>query len=154
MLPMLSAPLSLGLIVIMLSGVMCLLIGLTPSSWYGYILFLIYIGGLLVMFIYVSAITPNVVFTSSIGISVSVVILWVSVSCYLLLFSNMSGMLGEIFGFVESGRIYGLFGGDVLAGPKVVVLLVILGVVLLMNLVAAVVVCVSRGGGALRRHES
>lgn len=39
-----------------------ILINLISSAWYGYLLFLIFIGGLLVLFIYICIIRSNIIF--------------------------------------------------------------------------------------------
>lgn len=57
--PSMMQPLRLGLRIISLSVFSCLLVGFELSTWYGYIIFLIYVGGLLVIFSYVAALTPN-----------------------------------------------------------------------------------------------
>nr|YP_009773385.1 NADH dehydrogenase subunit 6 [Leptochiton nexus]QIZ12596.1 NADH dehydrogenase subunit 6 [Leptochiton nexus] len=62
--PVLSHPINLGLSILL----MALLISMTSifqvSSWFGFILVLIYIGGLLVMFAYVAALTPNILLSN------------------------------------------------------------------------------------------
>nr|YP_008593243.1 NADH dehydrogenase subunit 6 [Sepia lycidas]BAN81970.1 NADH dehydrogenase subunit 6 [Sepia lycidas] len=62
---MVIQPLSLGLMlmlsVICVSSLMSLLI----FSWYGYLLFLVYVGGMLVMFMYIISLVPNLIFLSS-----------------------------------------------------------------------------------------
>ena len=63
MFPLIAQPLSLGMAIMISSLFLCTLTALTLSSWYAYILFLIYVGGLLVMFAYVAALSPNVLFT-------------------------------------------------------------------------------------------
>merc|ERR1712048_1251973 len=62
LLPLMAQPLSLGIIIMISSLFLCVLTALTLSSWYAYILFLIYVGGLLVIFAYVAALSPNVLF--------------------------------------------------------------------------------------------
>merc|ERR1711893_494660 len=62
LLPLIAQPLRLGLVIILLTLMICCLRALLISSWYGYILFLIYVGGLLVIFAYVAALSPNVLF--------------------------------------------------------------------------------------------
>nr|YP_009493557.1 NADH dehydrogenase subunit 6 [Cryptonome barbada]AWN55972.1 NADH dehydrogenase subunit 6 [Cryptonome barbada] len=52
-------PLTLGLWILLFAFIVSLTTANLISSWFGLIIFLIYIGGLLVMFSYFSAITPN-----------------------------------------------------------------------------------------------
>lgn len=58
-------PLSLGFMLILLTLCVRGLVGIITFSWYGYLLFLVYIGGLLVMFMYVISLIPNLIFLSS-----------------------------------------------------------------------------------------
>jgi len=58
-------PLSLGFMLIIITLCVRGLIGIIRFSWYGYLLFLVYIGGLLVIFIYVISLIPNLIFLSS-----------------------------------------------------------------------------------------
>uniref|UniRef100_UPI0030DE94A5 NADH dehydrogenase subunit 6 n=1 Tax=Glyphohesione klatti TaxID=3053539 RepID=UPI0030DE94A5 len=54
-----STPLSLGLWVLFLSLMIAVLFCLISFNWISFLIFLIYVGGLLVMFAYFSAIQPN-----------------------------------------------------------------------------------------------
>nr|ARQ20670.1 NADH dehydrogenase subunit 6 [Nacella concinna] len=63
-LPMMLQPLSLGLNLILLISMTSILMAFYISTWYSYILFLVYVGGLLVMFAYVSSLIPNNFFSS------------------------------------------------------------------------------------------
>lgn len=58
-LPLASTPLTLGLWVLILAFIVATSISLPLSSWFRFILFIIYIGGLLVIFAYFTAIDPN-----------------------------------------------------------------------------------------------
>uniref|UniRef100_Q642X0 NADH dehydrogenase subunit 6 n=1 Tax=Clymenella torquata TaxID=292503 RepID=Q642X0_CLYTO len=58
-LPLMYTPLSLGLWIILLAMFIAMNISFFISSWFSFITFLIYIGGLLVMFAYFIAIDPN-----------------------------------------------------------------------------------------------
>lgn len=60
--PVLSQPLALGVVVLLFRLFSCVIVGLCVSSWYGYVLFLVYVGGLLVIFAYVAALVPNRIF--------------------------------------------------------------------------------------------
>nr|YP_009133007.1 NADH dehydrogenase subunit 6 [Graphium chironides]AKB92522.1 NADH dehydrogenase subunit 6 [Graphium chironides]WAN81412.1 NADH dehydrogenase subunit 6 [Graphium chironides]WEF74855.1 NADH dehydrogenase subunit 6 [Graphium chironides] len=56
-------PLSMGLLILIQTMLICLLSGmLIYSYWFSYILFLVFLGGLLVLFIYVSSIASNELF--------------------------------------------------------------------------------------------
>lgn len=57
--PLISSPLLIGLWVLILAFRLSAWIGVLGIRWFGLILFLVYIGGILVIFIYFVAITPN-----------------------------------------------------------------------------------------------
>nr|ANC96333.1 NADH dehydrogenase subunit 6 [Carychium tridentatum] len=59
MFPVFFSPISMGGILITISFFLTSLLCMTSSMWYGYILFLVYIGGLLVLFIYVCMVSSN-----------------------------------------------------------------------------------------------
>ena len=54
-----TSPLVLGVWILLLSILVSVLCRTTFSSWFGLIMFLIYIGGMLVIFAYFAAIQPN-----------------------------------------------------------------------------------------------
>nr|AUG33519.1 NADH dehydrogenase subunit 6 [Cerconychia flectospina] len=59
-------PLAMGLMLLMQTLMICLLTGLsTLSFWFSYILFLVFLGGLLVLFIYVTSLASNEMFSMS-----------------------------------------------------------------------------------------
>ena len=53
------SPIALGLWILILSIFVSILCGSMLFSWFGFIIFLIYIGGILVIFAYFAAIQPN-----------------------------------------------------------------------------------------------
>nr|YP_009489631.1 NADH dehydrogenase subunit 6 [Mimoides lysithous]SPP23534.1 NADH dehydrogenase subunit 6 [Mimoides lysithous] len=56
-------PLSMGFMILIQTMLTCLLSGMLINSyWFSYILFLVFLGGLLVLFIYVSSIASNEMF--------------------------------------------------------------------------------------------
>nr|YP_009531190.1 NADH dehydrogenase subunit 6 [Ornebius fuscicerci]AXY63947.1 NADH dehydrogenase subunit 6 [Ornebius fuscicerci] len=58
-------PLSSTIMIIFQTLFMCFMIGeLFLNFWYSYILFLIFLGGMLVIFIYMTSLTPNIMFSS------------------------------------------------------------------------------------------
>nr|YP_010429032.1 NADH dehydrogenase subunit 6 [Mimathyma nycteis]USO21454.1 NADH dehydrogenase subunit 6 [Mimathyma nycteis] len=63
----LNHPFSMGLMILMQTLILCLLSSMLINTyWFSYILFLIFLGGLLVLFIYVSSIASNELFKISI----------------------------------------------------------------------------------------
>nr|YP_003495113.1 NADH dehydrogenase subunit 6 [Platevindex mortoni]ADD37168.1 NADH dehydrogenase subunit 6 [Platevindex mortoni]UZH97740.1 NADH dehydrogenase subunit 6 [Platevindex mortoni] len=65
MFPITGSPLSMGGALIATSFCLVSLMAIFSSSWYGYVLFLVYIGGLLVLFIYVCMVSSNFPFVLS-----------------------------------------------------------------------------------------
>lgn len=64
--PILSTPLLLGLWILLYSLLISALTAISTSSWFGLILFIIYIGGILVIFAYFAALSPNQTYISPI----------------------------------------------------------------------------------------
>nr|YP_010043557.1 NADH dehydrogenase subunit 6 [Etisus dentatus]QPD06878.1 NADH dehydrogenase subunit 6 [Etisus dentatus] len=62
----LSHPLSLGMTLLLQTVFMSLTVGIsTYSFWFSYILFMIFLGGMLVLFIYVASLASNEIFSFS-----------------------------------------------------------------------------------------
>nr|YP_009745459.1 NADH dehydrogenase subunit 6 [Epophthalmia elegans]QIH29905.1 NADH dehydrogenase subunit 6 [Epophthalmia elegans] len=56
-------PMNMGMILLMQTLISCLFIGLTlQSTWFSYILFLVFLGGMLVLFIYMTSVASNEMF--------------------------------------------------------------------------------------------
>nr|YP_010528881.1 NADH dehydrogenase subunit 6 [Scopula subpunctaria]AVM80874.1 NADH dehydrogenase subunit 6 [Ectropis obliqua]UXW89753.1 NADH dehydrogenase subunit 6 [Scopula subpunctaria] len=92
----LNHPLSIGLLILMQTLLMCLISGmLIKTYWFSYILFLTFLGGLLVLFIYVSSIASNELFNISFNTKMlfmfSIMLLMMS-QLYLYLFENLNWM--------------------------------------------------------------
>nr|QXG19495.1 NADH dehydrogenase subunit 6 [Drosophila planitibia] len=77
-------PLAMGLTLLIQTVLICLISGLmTKTFWFSYILFLIFLGGMLVLFIYVTSLASNEMFNLSMKlslISLSVIFLLVLIS--------------------------------------------------------------------------
>nr|YP_010261224.1 NADH dehydrogenase subunit 6 [Eiconaxius baja]UIB39165.1 NADH dehydrogenase subunit 6 [Eiconaxius baja] len=64
-------PLSMGLVLLLQTCLICISSGLSNQSfWFSYILFLIFLGGMLVLFIYVASLASNEPFKFSLTASV------------------------------------------------------------------------------------
>nr|UGY86774.1 NADH dehydrogenase subunit 6 [Lamellomphalus manusensis] len=148
-LPTMLHPLSIGLCIMLCSLTSCLLIGLLGHSWFGFILFLIFVGGLLVMFAYVAALSPNVYFSGG-NLMFGFFILWASVTFFFSgLFFIDSLLSNDIFSL--SFSFNKSYWGEKLISPSCVSIMVGLGIVLLLNLLAVVKICYYQQG-PLREH--
>nr|YP_010239122.1 NADH dehydrogenase subunit 6 [Miltogramma oestracea]QTF74382.1 NADH dehydrogenase subunit 6 [Miltogramma oestracea] len=59
-------PLTMGLILLIQTTLICMMTGLMSKSfWFSYILFLVFLGGMLVLFIYVTSLASNEMFSFS-----------------------------------------------------------------------------------------
>nr|WMQ77999.1 NADH dehydrogenase subunit 6 [Ophthalmitis albosignaria] len=92
----LNHPLSIGLMILFQTLLMCLLSGmLIKTYWFSYILFLTFLGGLLVLFIYVSSIASNEMFNLSIQIKMMLLMFFMLISfiqIYSYFYNNMNWM--------------------------------------------------------------
>lgn len=122
-----------------------LVIGIRVSSWYGYLLFLVYVGGLLVLFAYIRALSPNVLFkkTNTWIIRLTGVLFW-----YVFYFPHLdpSGTVGYWEGQVD------YHAGSELGSSHFQSVYVGLAFLLLLRLVVVVKICCTQMG-ALRRFQ-
>nr|WMQ77842.1 NADH dehydrogenase subunit 6 [Lassaba albidaria] len=92
----LNHPLSIGLMILFQTLLMCLLSGmLIKTYWFSYILFLTFLGGLLVLFIYVSSIASNELFNLSFNIKMLLMMLMfmiMTIQIYFYIFKPMNWM--------------------------------------------------------------
>nr|URX54497.1 NADH dehydrogenase subunit 6 [Glyptotermes sp. 18 AB-2022a] len=59
-------PLAMGMMLLMQTTIMCMISGLMYKSfWFQYILFMVFVGGMLVLFIYVTSLASNEMFSLS-----------------------------------------------------------------------------------------
>nr|WRW55920.1 NADH dehydrogenase subunit 6 [Thylacodes adamsii] len=144
--PVMAQPLSLGCLLLLLTLVACLLSGLILSSWYGYILFLVYVGGLLVMFAYSASLIPNIKF-GSLNLIYLVVYPLVFSCLYFYFFVDSTQIISQHF--TSQFKFFGME----LASSVGISMLVGLAVILFLNLVAVVKICYFRGS-ALRSHST
>nr|YP_010890365.1 NADH dehydrogenase subunit 6 [Stenothyra glabra]USN91683.1 NADH dehydrogenase subunit 6 [Stenothyra glabra] len=139
MFPLMAQPLSLGLSIMIATLFLCMSSAMMLSSWYAYILFLIYVGGLLVMFAYVAALSPNMLFSSmSAGLFFCLLVVPVMVIIYNYNFVD-SSKLEFLNSWLEIKK-FKIYGVE-LASPYYISILVSLGLILLINLVVVVKIC-------------
>nr|QFG38900.1 NADH dehydrogenase subunit 6 [Colus islandicus] len=139
MLPLMIQPLSLGLVIMLSTLLMCFISAMTLSSWYGYILFLIYVGGLLVMFAYVAALSPNVLFGKGTPlIFFSALVLPISMFFYIYPLIDLSSISYlNIFSELKFLKMY----STEMVSPQMISILIGLAIILLINLIVVVKIC-------------
>nr|QLY90042.1 NADH dehydrogenase subunit 6 [Nemotelus notatus] len=70
-------PLAMGLMLLIQSFLTCLITGLMYNSfWYSYVLFLVFLGGMLILFIYVTSLASNEMFSFSLKIMIKSMMLF------------------------------------------------------------------------------
>nr|YP_010570225.1 NADH dehydrogenase subunit 6 [Anabropsis shii]UZF98282.1 NADH dehydrogenase subunit 6 [Anabropsis shii] len=83
----LNHPLAMTLIILLQTLLICLMTGLISQSfWFSYILFLVFLGGMLVLFIYITSLASNEMFiipTKFILLSLSILMTFIFISCML-----------------------------------------------------------------------
>nr|AXS65738.1 NADH dehydrogenase subunit 6 [Staphylinoidea sp. 8 KM-2017] len=84
-----SHPLSYGIILMIQTITTAMITGLmTPNFWFSYILFLIMIGGMLILFIYMTSIASNEKFNFSINMLFSFIIIMMMSILMIMFFDN------------------------------------------------------------------
>nr|YP_009479976.1 NADH dehydrogenase subunit 6 [Paraona staudingeri]AVY51839.1 NADH dehydrogenase subunit 6 [Paraona staudingeri] len=85
----LNNPLSMGLLILIQTLMICLISGmLIKTYWFSYILFLTFMGGLLVLFIYVSSIASNELFKPSFNLKIILLISIFMMILYQMMYMN------------------------------------------------------------------
>nr|ANZ03372.1 NADH dehydrogenase subunit 6 [Pleuropoma jana] len=146
--PFMAKPLSLGLIVILIVLFWCILVNVCLSSWFSYVIFMIYVGAMLVMFIYVSSLIPN----SKFKFDKLMFIFFVSFLSIFFIFINFSFVSLCMSPSVWLKNQLFLKIGLVITSRFNISSLFSLILVLLFVLVIVVKIC-NLNGGALRRFN-
>nr|UPX88574.1 NADH dehydrogenase subunit 6 [Panorpa communis] len=93
-----SHPLAMGLILLIQTLLICMISGLiTKTFWFSYILFLVFLGGMLILFIYMTSLASNEMFSfSSNLLFLMIMTIMFSIMFFLFLDQNM-----WIFNFIN-----------------------------------------------------
>nr|UMR55037.1 NADH dehydrogenase subunit 6 [Theretra japonica] len=82
-------PLSMGMLILFQTLLTCLLSGmLIKTYWFSYILFLVFLGGLLVLFIYVSSIASNEMFLLSNNMKITFIVMLIMMISFQFMFTK------------------------------------------------------------------
>nr|ALO76714.1 NADH deshydrogenase subunit 6 [Popillia sp. POP01] len=135
----LSHPLSMGLMLLSQTIIMALTMGFfNINFWYSYILFLIMIGGMLVLFIYMTSVASNEKFMFSIKIFFMMLFLLFSTLFIIMMldlyFPNINSFYTEI---LLNNKEYNMSFSKYLSYPNIIILYMMI-IYLLITLIAVV----------------
>lgn len=144
-LPLITQPLTIGVVIMTSTLFLCLLIASFLSRWYRYVLFLIYVGGLLVIFAYVIALSPNTIFKAELLVPA----VFTAISAFISLLLNK-----QIFRSLSSATAHPSYQrslflkecGTELVRSFSISILIGLACVLLINLIVVVKICFYQRG--------
>nr|WBP69651.1 NADH dehydrogenase subunit 6 [Propeamussium sp. mt1] len=133
----------------------CFLVGYSGMAWFGYLVFLAYLGGLLVVFLYSMVLAPspyfgkvsNVFFSKEVGVAVGFFAMFIIFFAYYS-WSEVSGgnwFASEFVNFYFSGGVSFSWLGNSLTFP-------VIGGLLLMCMVSVTKIC-GDCSGSLRCFE-
>nr|UQJ73587.1 NADH dehydrogenase subunit 6 [Diamesa sp. 7XL] len=97
-------PMAMGLMLLVQTALICLVTGnYSKTYWFSYVLFLIFLGGMLVLFIYVTSLASNEMFSFSMKIFImSMTILFISLIMMLVMDNSM------IANFLSNNEVYSM----------------------------------------------
>nr|BDE56982.1 NADH dehydrogenase subunit 6 [Travisia sanrikuensis] len=136
------SPLLMGLWILLISVTFSMIISFSINSWFGLIFFLIYIGGLLVMFAYFVALTPNQQFSL---MAPTLFFILSSLAIIFIFFNNFNfnNMNLDYINSLPQLLIYSSSNAPIL---------IILALLLFLALITVVKIA-SRNGGPLRPYN-
>nr|YP_005088744.1 NADH dehydrogenase subunit 6 [Ctenoptilum vasava]AEB71609.1 NADH dehydrogenase subunit 6 [Ctenoptilum vasava] len=103
----LKHPLSMGLMILIQTLLICLISGLyIYTYWFSYILFLTFLGGLLVLFIYVSSIASNEMFYFSINIKLFMLYIFFLLMLIFFIMNFKMNWLNLSFNYFKNNNLF------------------------------------------------
>nr|QNV11691.1 NADH dehydrogenase subunit 6 [Phyllodromia melanocephala] len=84
-------PLAMGLVLLIQTLLICLMTGLlTKTLWFSYVLFLIFLGGMLVLFIYVTSLASNEMFSMSLNMMMISIMMFIMIILMSILWDKIN----------------------------------------------------------------
>nr|AHA47368.1 NADH dehydrogenase subunit 6 [Idiosepius hallami] len=137
---MVIQPLSLGFMLMVMVLISSSVISFISFSWYGYLLFLVYVGGMLVMFMYVISLIPNLIFLSN---KVIIYLFFIFMGFFMMNYFITKEFMGiemknmDLFNFVNKS----MSGGTGIMMYDNFYCYILLGIILLFVLISVVKIC-------------
>nr|UER94219.1 NADH dehydrogenase subunit 6 [Pachliopta aristolochiae] len=96
----LNHPISMGFLILLQTLLTCIILGMINYTyWFSYILFLVFMGGLLVLFIYVSSIASNELFNFNFFMKNSIIIMFLIISLLSMFYMNNLNWMNFFFNY-------------------------------------------------------
>nr|UEP15848.1 NADH dehydrogenase subunit 6 [Glanycus foochowensis] len=106
----LNHPLSMGLMILIQTLLICLMSGMMINTyWFSYILFLTFLGGLLVLFIYICSIASNEMFKFSFNMKMMMMIFLFFITILSLMFMNNLNWMNSSINNLDMNNFFNLF---------------------------------------------
>nr|QLA74172.1 NADH dehydrogenase subunit 6 [Laelia suffusa]UEV86537.1 NADH dehydrogenase subunit 6 [Laelia suffusa] len=144
---LMNNPLSMGLMILLQTIMTCLLSGMfIKTYWFSYILFLTFLGGLLVLFIYVSSIASNELFLTLYNKNLYMLMILFLIFIYLLMnnlfFMNLSinsdmDNMNNIYNMIYNSYYYSINLNKLYNNHTFMIMLMLM-IYLLISLIAIV----------------
>nr|YP_010574745.1 NADH dehydrogenase subunit 6 [Doris odhneri]UZI00316.1 NADH dehydrogenase subunit 6 [Doris odhneri] len=125
--PLLKNPISMAAMIVVISLCLVSAISVFSSFWFSYVLFLVYVGGLLVMFIYICLVSSNFPFKFSVN-----GLIFALFCSFMISLSNKGALTVNFLGYSS------WVTGDSLAETKNISIFLFLAVLLLAMLLVVV----------------
>lgn len=143
----LTHPISIGAILLIQTIIISLTIGFfNVNFWYSYILFLIIVGGILVLFAYITSVASNEKFTPSIKITIIIIVI---IIIFIILvvgldpfYSNLNDILLDT---LPTSNKYNLSISKYFNYPNIIIIIILI-VYLLITLIAVVKITSIKSG--------
>nr|YP_002265546.1 NADH dehydrogenase subunit 6 [Chaetosoma scaritides]ACF35105.1 NADH dehydrogenase subunit 6 [Chaetosoma scaritides] len=137
-------PMSLGLILLLQTIMMSIISGMMNSFWFSYILFLIMIGGMLILFIYMTSIASNEKFKYSNKLTIMFMTMNLMLISSIILDNYFINMLNsEMINFIKINSSFTMNKFINLPSSIIFYLLIIY---LLITMIAVVKICLTNKG--------
>nr|YP_010443294.1 NADH dehydrogenase subunit 6 [Anomala russiventris]UTE83822.1 NADH dehydrogenase subunit 6 [Anomala russiventris] len=135
----LTHPLSMGMMLLMQTIIMALTMGFfNINFWYSYILFLIMIGGMLVLFIYMTSVASNEKFQFSIKLTIFILFMFMVMMFLIAMMDPYFSDLNSIYTETSSNyKEYNMSFSKYLNYPNIMIMYMMI-IYLLITLIAVV----------------
>nr|YP_009271743.1 NADH dehydrogenase subunit 6 [Osmoderma opicum]ANY28001.1 NADH dehydrogenase subunit 6 [Osmoderma caeleste] len=149
----LTHPLSMGLILMIQTIIVTLSMGLfNLNFWYSYILFLVMIGGMLVLFIYMTSVASNEKFSFSLKSKMTLMLLFILIIMTIPLLDSYMININNIYEDSINNSVHPLTSLNKFLNYPMMMILILMIIYLLITLIAVVKITNIKQGPLRQTH--